>query len=176
MPNCSLPSDSVVARLAHDGSVRQHGDVPQHLDTLSKAIISLLQQDGRAPYASIAKKVGLSETAVRQRVQRLIDAEIMQIVAVTDPTQVGFQRQAMIGIRVSGDMLPVARAVSELDEVSYVVTTAGSFDLLVEVVCEDDAHLLRLLSEDIRLLPGVTETETFMYLHLNKQRYDWGTR
>ncbi len=146
------------------------------LDGLSKAIIELLQDDGRQSYATIAKSVGLSEAAVRQRVQRLLDQEVMQIVAVTDPLQVGFRRQAMIGIRVDGDLLPVGDALTAMSEVSYVVTTAGSFDLLAEVVCEDDAELLDLLTRRIRTLPGVQSTETFVYLKLNKQHYNWGTR
>ena len=147
-----------------------------NLDDVSKTIIELLQHDGRKSYASIAQEVGLSEAAVRQRVQRLLDADVMQIVAVTDPLQVGFQRQAMVGLRVSGDITPVADALSGMDEVAYVVTTAGSFDVLAEVVCEDDNHLLELLTTRIRALPGVTATETFVYLKLNKQLYNWGTR
>lgn len=146
------------------------------LDAVSKSIIEHLQQDGRQPYVTIAKAVGLSEAAVRQRVQKLLDADVMQIVAVTDPLQVGFRRQAMIGVRAEGDVTPVAEALGDLPEVSYVVTTAGSFDLLVEVVCEDDDHLLTLLSTRIRRLPGVRSTETFVYLKLNKQHYNWGTR
>lgn len=157
----------------------QHGHrstADPRLDEISKSIIEVLQVDGRASYAAIAKEVGLSEAAVRQRVQRLLDAGIMQIVAVTDPIQVGFRRQAMIGIRVNGDMTPVGDALSEMPEVDYVVTTAGSFDLLAEVVCEDDEQLLDLISTRIRVLPGVLATETFVYLKLNKQHYNWGTR
>ena len=146
------------------------------LDDVSKAIIEQLQEDGRRPYAAIGKAVGLSEAAVRQRVQRLLDAGVMQIVAVTDPLQVGFRRQAMIGIRIEGDTERVADALSQMAEVSYVVTTAGSFDLLAEVVCEDDDQLLDLLGRHIRTLPGVSSTETFVYLKLNKQNYNWGTR
>ncbi len=146
------------------------------LDDVSKQIIEHLQQDGRRSYAEIARAVDLSEAAVRQRVQRLIDTGFMQIVAVTDPLQVGFTRQAMIGLKVEGDLAPVGDALAAMDEVSYVVTTAGGFDLLAEVVCEDDSHLLTLLSETIRRLPGVHSTETFVYLQLNKQHYNWGTR
>ncbi|MDC5698163.1 Lrp/AsnC family transcriptional regulator [Intrasporangium calvum] len=149
---------------------------PVNLDDVSKAIIEQLQHDGRKSYAAIAAEVGLSEAAVRQRVQRLLDAEVMQIVAVTDPLQVGFLRSAMIGLRVSGDMTEVADALTRMDEVDYVVTTAGSFDILAEVVCEDDDHLLELLTKRIRALPNVTATETFVYLKLNKQLYNWGTR
>jgi Lrp/AsnC family transcriptional regulator, regulator for asnA, asnC and gidA len=146
------------------------------LDETSKRIIEQLQADGRRPYAAIGKAVGLSEAAVRQRVQRLLDAGVMQIVAVTDPVQVGFNRQAMVGLRVDGDVMIVAEQVAQLHEVDYVVVTAGSFDLIVEVVCENDDHLLELVSRRLRALPGVRTTETFVYLKLRKQRYDWGTR
>jgi Lrp/AsnC family transcriptional regulator for asnA, asnC and gidA len=149
---------------------------PAPLDETSKRIIEQLQEDGRRPYATIGKAVDLSEAAVRQRVQRLLDSGVMQIVAVTDPLQVGFARQAMIGIRVEGDMGLVADRLADLPEVDYVVVTAGSFDLLVEVVCEDDDHLLNLISQRIRALPGVRSTETFVYLKLRKQLYNWGTR
>jgi len=146
------------------------------LDDLSKAIIEQLQEDGRRAYAAIGKAVGLSEAAVRQRVQRLIDSGVMQIVAVTDPLQVGFPRQAMIGVRCEGDVEAVADAVAEMPEVDYVVMTAGGFDLLVEVVCEDDGHLLELVSKRMRAVPSVRSTETFVYLKLHKQLYNWGTR
>jgi Lrp/AsnC family transcriptional regulator, regulator for asnA, asnC and gidA len=146
------------------------------IDGVTKQIIEELQQDGRRSYAALAKSVGLSEAAVRQRVQRLIDTGVMQVVAVTDPLQVGFHRQAMVGLRVEGDLIAVADRLAEIDEVDYVVLTAGSFDILLEVVCEDDDHLLRLLSERIRRLPGVRDTETFVYLRLAKQTYSWGTR
>jgi Lrp/AsnC family transcriptional regulator for asnA, asnC and gidA len=146
------------------------------MDAVSKAIIEQLQEDGRRPYAAIGKAVGLSEAAVRQRVQKLLDQGVMQIVAVTDPLTVGFRRQAMVGITVEGDLEPVADALAALDEVEYVVITAGSFDLLVEIVCEDDDHLLELVNKRIRALPGVRATESFVYLKLRKQTYTWGTR
>ena len=146
------------------------------LDDVSKAIIEQLQQDGRRAYASIGKAVGLSEAAVRQRVQRLIDAGVIQIVAVTDPLQLGFRRQALIGISVEGDVRDVAAKIVPLPEVDYVVMCAGSFDLLVEVVCEGDERLLHILNDSIRSVPGVRSTETFMYLKLAKQTYTWGTR
>ncbi len=149
---------------------------PVQLDAVSKAIIEQLQVDGRRSYAEIGKAVGLSEAAVRQRVQKLTDAGAMQVVAVTDPMQLGFFRQAMIGIRASGDTRVLADAVSSLSCVDYVVLTAGSFDLLVEVVCEDDEELLSLLNTQIRTLEGVMSTETFVYLRLHKQLYNWGTR
>lgn len=146
------------------------------LDEVSKSIVEALQQDGRRSYASIGKAVGLSEAAVRQRVQRLTEAGTMQIVAVTDPLQLGFARQAMVGIRVDGAVEPVAEALSAMDEVIYVVMTAGTYDVLCEVVATGDAELLDLVSRRIRGVPGVRATETFMYLKLAKQTYSWGVR
>lgn len=146
------------------------------LDDVSKAIIEELQQDGRRSYAAIGKVVGLSEAAVRQRVQRLIDSNVMQVVAVTDPLELGFARQAMIGIRAHGELEPIADELAEMEEVDYVVVTAGSFDLLAEVVCESDEHLLEVLSHRIRKIDNVVSTETFMYLKLRKQTYSWGVR
>jgi len=146
------------------------------LDDVSKAIIEQLQDDGRRSYGAIGQAVGLSEAAVRQRVQRLIDAGVMQIVAVTDPMQVGFPRAAMIGISVTGNLDAAAAAIEDLPEVNYLVICAGSFDILAEVVAEDDDHLLRVLNDSIRSVPGVTRTETFVYLKLRKQIYSWGTR
>ncbi|MBV9951131.1 MAG: Lrp/AsnC family transcriptional regulator, partial [Acidimicrobiia bacterium] len=116
------------------------------LDETSKAIIEILQEDGRRSYAAIGKAVGLSEAAVRQRVSRLLELGVMQIVAVTDPLTIGFKRQAMIGITVDGDIQTVAEKLCAFDEVDYVVVTAGSFDVLVEVVCEDDEHLLETVA------------------------------
>jgi Lrp/AsnC family transcriptional regulator for asnA, asnC and gidA len=156
-------------------------DVPQTsarqpLDDVSKKIIEQLQEDGRRPYAAIAASVGLSEAAVRQRVARLVRSGVMQIVAVTNPLHLGFTRQAMLGIRVDGPLDPVVDAISDMDEVAYVVITAGSFDVLAEVICEDDEHLLRIMNERIRTIDGVRSTETFVYLELAKQTYTWGTR
>jgi Lrp/AsnC family transcriptional regulator for asnA, asnC and gidA len=149
---------------------------PIHLDDVSKAIVEQLQTDGRRSYAEIGKAVGLSEAAVRQRVQKLTDAGVMQVVAVTDPMQLGFYRQAMIGIRVMGDTTHVADELSSMRAVDYVVLTAGSFDILAEVVCEDDDDLIELLNSRIRAIEGVQSTETFVYLRLQKQFYNWGTR
>ncbi|WP_157250124.1 Lrp/AsnC family transcriptional regulator [Nonomuraea typhae] len=158
--------------------VRRSNDAasgPVVLDELSKQIIEQLQNDGRMPYAAIGKAVGLSEAAVRQRVQRLQDAGVMQIVAVTDPLTLGFPRQAMIGVNCEGDLEMVADELAAIDEIDYVVLTAGSFDVIVEVVCEGDSHLLEILSK-IRAIPAVRATESFVYLKLRKQTYSWGTR
>ncbi|MBJ7350971.1 MAG: Lrp/AsnC family transcriptional regulator, partial [Rhodococcus sp.] len=143
---------------------------PIALDDVSKAIIEQLQEDGRRSYAAIGKAVGLSEAAVRQRVQRLTDSGVMQIVAVTDPVQVGFKRQAMIGIKCTGDSYALSEELSAIDAIDYVVLTAGSFDVVVEVVCEDDEQLLQILNKQIRSLDGVTSTETLVYLKLVKQQ------
>lgn len=149
---------------------------PAVLDDVSKAIIEQLQQDGRRAYASIGKAVGLSEAAVRQRVTKLQEAGILQIVAVTDPMQVGFPRAAMVGVNVEGDIDAVAIAMESLPEVDYLVICAGSFDILAEITAEDDDHLLQVINSSIRGIAGVRSTETFVYLKLRKQFYAWGTR
>jgi Lrp/AsnC family transcriptional regulator, regulator for asnA, asnC and gidA len=154
---------------------RREPDSKIVLDSLSKQIIEQLQQDGRRSYAAIGKAVGLSEAAVRQRVQRLVDVGAMQIVAVTDPLSLGFPRQAMVGIRCGGDLERVAGHLAGMEEIDYVLITAGSFDILIELVCEDDDQLLEILGR-VRAIPSVTQTETFVYLKLCKQTYSWGTR
>jgi Lrp/AsnC family transcriptional regulator for asnA, asnC and gidA len=160
-----------------DGGVTQRVDNNRpHLDEVSKGIIEQLQKDGRMPYASIGKAVGLSEAAVRQRVQRLLEQGVMQIVAVTDPLQLGFARQAMIGIHAEGDLDPIVAKLEQMPEVEYIVMTAGSFDIMLEVVCESDDHLLDLISKRIRSVDGVRGTESFVYLKLHKQTYSWGVR
>jgi Lrp/AsnC family transcriptional regulator for asnA, asnC and gidA len=146
------------------------------LDDTNKLIIEHLQRDGRMSYATLAKTIGLSEAAVRQRVQRLLDNGLMQIVAVTDPLTLGFARQAMVGLRVNGNLRTIADRIAEIPEVDYVVICAGRYDLLVELVCTDDEHLLDILNEKVRTIDGVTEADTFMYLRLAKQTYAWGTR
>ena len=162
---------------AASGRTRGDGPAPSRviLDDVSKRIIEQLQSDGRRSYAAIGKAVGLSEAAARQRVQRLVDAGVMQIVAVTDPLTLGFRRQTMIGIRCVGDLERVADLLADMAEIDYIVITAGSFDLLAEVVCEDDDQLLEIISR-VRTIPSVTTTETFVYLKLRKQTYSWGTR
>jgi Lrp/AsnC family transcriptional regulator for asnA, asnC and gidA len=170
-----VPEDLETA--VDDGATRREPDRGAiGLDSISKAIIEQLQSDGRRAYARIATAVGLSEAAVRQRVARLTEAGVMQIVAVTNPLQLGFTRLAMIGIKVEGNLDPIVDALEAMDEVAYLVITAGSFDILVEVVCADDDHLLDLMNHKIRTIPGVRATESFVYLKLAKQTYQWGTR
>lgn len=141
---------------------KQSGTSP--VDAVSHAIIEQLREDGRRPYATIGRAVGLSEAAVRQRVQKLVDQGALRIAAITDPRALGLRRQAMVGLTVEGDLEPIAYALGELPEVECVVITAGSFDLLVEVVCADDEHLLDTINRRIRTHPGVRSTETFIYL------------
>lgn len=145
------------------------------LDDRSKAIIEQLQQDGRRSFSAIGRAIGLSEAAVRQRISRLVEDGTIAIVAVTNPMQVGFPRQAMVHVRTGPDLEAVAEALAEIPEVDYCVVTSGRWDVIVEVVCEDDAHLLEVITR-IRTTEGVLETETLNYLSLKKQEYDWGTR
>jgi len=143
------------------------------VDEIDRAIIEQLQQDGRLPYTKLGAAVGLSEAAVRQRVQRLLDSGAMQVVAVTDPLSLGLRRMAMIGLRTEGDINILGDKIAAIDEVEYMVVAAGSFDFLVEVVVQDDEHLLELVSR-LRTIKGVRSTETFIYLRLAKQTYNWG--
>jgi Lrp/AsnC family transcriptional regulator, regulator for asnA, asnC and gidA len=144
------------------------------VDAVDRRIVAALQRDGRRPFTSIADELGVSEATVRQRVARLQAAGIMQVVAVTDPMTLGYKTMAMVGISVDGGALGrVAEAVRRLPEVSYLVLTAGSFDMLAEVVCEDNDHLLRVLSEDLAGVDGVRQTQAFMYLRLLKEAYTW---
>jgi Lrp/AsnC family transcriptional regulator for asnA, asnC and gidA len=171
--SAGVPDDGAAGAADEMWAIPGEGNL---LDDTNRAIIESLQRDGRRAYAQIAGDVGLSEAAVRRRVQQLRASGVIQIVAVTDPLQLGFTRQAMIGISVEGDVRSVAAKIVPLPEVDYVVMCAGSFDLLVEVVCEGDERLLHILNDSIRSVPGVRSTETFMYLKLAKQTYTWGTR
>jgi Lrp/AsnC family transcriptional regulator for asnA, asnC and gidA len=138
--------------------------------------VEQLQEDGRRSYAAIARAVGLSEAATRQRVQRLIDERVIQVVAVTDAAAIGFHRMALLGIKVDGDIRAVADKLVGVPEAEYVVYTAGQFDLIVELMCEDDEHLLHTIDEAVRTIPGVRSTEAFIYLKVAKETYQWGTR
>lgn len=145
------------------------------LDRIDRKIIESLQADGRTPFTALARESGVSEAAVRARVRRLKDQGVIEVVAVTNPLMVGFDVMAMVGIQANSNLEEIADAVSEWDETSYVVILSGSFDLMVEIVCADNQHLLRLVQR-IRDVPGVKATETFMYLDLHKQTFSWGTR
>ena len=151
----------------------QHNNNKNVIDDLDQRIIEALQQDGRRPFTKIAADLGISEASVRQRVSNLINNQVMQIVAVTNPIKLGFSLASMIGIRVSGDrLLEVAQEVSEFDEVIYLIVCTGRFDMLAEVVCRDNDHLLKFLTEKLYKVPGVQQAETYMYLRVCKQN-DW---
>jgi Lrp/AsnC family transcriptional regulator for asnA, asnC and gidA len=145
------------------------------LDDTDRSIIELLQADGRMPFTKVATEVGLTEGAIRQRVQRLTDAGVMQIVAVTDPLSLGMRRVAMVGARVHGDVEQAAEALAAMPEVEYLVATAGRYDVMFEVLADDDVALMRLLS-DLRCRPDIIETESFVCLRLFKQTFSWGAR
>jgi Lrp/AsnC family transcriptional regulator, regulator for asnA, asnC and gidA len=144
-----------------------------HIDETDRAIIERLQVDGRIPYTRLGASVGLSEAAVRQRVQRMIDGGLMQVVAVTNPLSSGLRRMAMIGVRTQGPTDDIAKSLQAMPDVDYLVVTAGTYDFLAEVVVSDDGRLLDLTNR-IRAVPGVLSTETFIYLDLVKQTFTWG--
>jgi Lrp/AsnC family transcriptional regulator, regulator for asnA, asnC and gidA len=143
------------------------------IDHIDRSIIEQLQRDGRVPYTRLGAAVGLSEAAVRQRVQRLTDAGVMQVVAVTNPLSHGKRRMAMIGVRTEGPTEHIAGTLQAMSDIDYLVITAGTFDLMCEVVVQDDLQLLDLTNR-IRAVSGVRSTETFIYLDLVKQTFTWG--
>lgn len=144
------------------------------LDDVDKALIRELQVDGRAAYSRLAPMVGMSEAAVRQRVNRLQDRGVIQIVAVTDPTMLGYAIMAMLGVKITADVATVAEKLSQIESVDYTVITTGRFDVLAEVVCTDSAHMLSV-SDEVRALDGVSDLEVMTYLRMVQQNYDWGT-
>jgi len=151
------------------------GDSGLRLDGTDKAIIQALQEDGRMSYKNLAPLVGLSPPAVRQRVLQLVEGGAIQIVAVTDPTTLGFDVQAMLGVKAVGGLDAISAAAADMTEVDYLVVTTGRFDMLVEIVCETNQHMLETVNR-IRSIQGVSEVEVFSYISLVKQTYDWGTR
>ena len=148
---------------------------PRRLDEVDRGIIVALQRNGREPFRRIAAGLGVSEATVRARYTRLVGDEILQVTGVTNPLGLGFEAQALVGVRTSGPPEPVAEEIAQWEEAGYVVITAGQFDVLVELVCEDRRHLLELTSR-IRGIDSVTSTESFLYLELCKQVYEWGVR
>jgi len=157
-------------------SIQPSGRRPT-LDDLDKSIIKCLQQDGRRPYAQIGRQLKVPEATVRQRAERLISRGIVQVVGITDPLAMGFQQPALIGLKVeAGKLEKIAEQIASLDEVTYVVITAGRFDLFCEVVCEDNEHLLRVLTDRLASIDGIRSTETLVELRFVKESYQWGTR
>ena len=147
---------------------------PRQIDAIDRGIIEALQANGRESFRQIARRLGVSEATVRARCTRLTADDILQVVAVTNPLGLGFEATAMVGVRTAGSPEPVATAISAWPEASYVLVTAGQFDVLVEIVCADRRELLDVTNR-MRSLEGVASTETFLYLRMVKQLYDWGT-
>ncbi|HJP72554.1 MAG TPA: Lrp/AsnC family transcriptional regulator [Candidatus Limnocylindria bacterium] len=157
-------------------SIQPNGRRPV-LDDLDKAIIKCLQLDGRRPYAQIGRELQVPEATVRQRAERLISRGVVQIVGVTDPLAMGFQQPALIGLKVEPGLLDeIANQIGALEEVTYLVVTAGRFDLVCEVVCADNDHLLRVLTEQLAAIDGIRSTETLVELRFVKESYQWGAR
>jgi Lrp/AsnC family transcriptional regulator, regulator for asnA, asnC and gidA len=144
------------------------------IDDTSRRILELLQRDGRCPNTVIGRAVGISEAAVRARIHALIEAGVLQIVGLTDPSNMGFGVIAMIGVQANSDLNRIAELVSGWQETTYVVISAGSFDLLIEVVCKDNAALLGLV-ERLRAVDGVRTSETFIYISRHKLNYAWAS-
>jgi len=161
------------AQAVYDGR-RGPVSAPRPIDALDQGIIEALQANGRESFRAIAARLGVSEATVRARYARLCDDDILQVVGVTNPLGLGFE-QALIGLKTTGSPQPVADEIATWEEADYVVVTAGQYDLVVEIVVTDRRDLLGLTNR-IRELDGVVSTETFLYLDLVKQLYDWGTR
>jgi Lrp/AsnC family transcriptional regulator, regulator for asnA, asnC and gidA len=174
LTQCEPPcSNRLALRGVQDRVRRGAVSRPRHVDAVDKSIIEALQKNGREAFRRIAARVGVSEATIRARYARLCDDDILQVTAVTNPLGLGFDAQAMVGIRTTGSPEPVADEIARWEEAGYVVVTAGQFDILVELVCADRRQLLALTNR-IRALDGVVSTESFLYLELWKQLYDWG--
>ncbi len=163
--------------MARSVTVFQRGAVtrPASIDRLDRQLIEALQANGREPFRQIAGQLGVSEATIRNRYARLCRANVLQVTGVTNPLGLGFEAQAMIGIKTNGPVELVADEVATWRESSYVVIAAGQYDILVELVCTDRHHLLDIINR-IRALDSVVSTESFMYLELWKQLYDWGAQ
>jgi Lrp/AsnC family transcriptional regulator for asnA, asnC and gidA len=143
------------------------------VDDIDRAILRELQADGRIPYAVLGPKVGLSPSAARQRLQRLLDARVVQVVGVTDPIAMGGQAMALLGLRVDGDPRAVADELARHDEVVYTVLTSGTFDLFAEVVCRRPHDLLDFVNDVVRPIDGVAGVESFPYFGIHTHRFLW---
>jgi len=177
LTRCAANERIALALRRYDQHDRRRGAVSRapRLDLVDQRLIEALQQNGREPFRRIAADVGVSEATIRARYARLCENNILQVTGVTNPLGLGFDAQAMVGIRTAGAPEPVADEIARWEEADYVVITAGRFDILVELVCADRRALLDLTNR-IRALDGVVSTESFLYLDLWKQLYDWGAR
>jgi Lrp/AsnC family transcriptional regulator, regulator for asnA, asnC and gidA len=152
---------------------RKRSQAADQTDDLDRRIIEALQENGRTPFLKLAEALGVSEGTIRSRYRRLCNADMLQVVGVTNPLRLGFDSSALVGIKVAGSPIDVAEAIAGWEEASYVVVTAGQFDVVVELICTDRLHLMDVVSR-IRELDEVVSSETFVYLALVKQLYDWG--
>jgi Lrp/AsnC family transcriptional regulator for asnA, asnC and gidA len=143
------------------------------MDDIDRAILRELQTDGRVPYADLGPKVGLSPSAARQRLQRLIDTKVVQVVGVTDPMAMGGQAMALLGITVNGDARTVADTLGRREEVVYSVLTSGGFDLFAEVVCRQPRDLLDFINDVVRPIDGVERIQSFPYFGIHTHRFAW---
>ena len=145
------------------------------IDDTDRAIIALLQQDGRIAYTEIARRLQLAEATVRHRVARLQRRGALQIVAVIAPLKLGLRR-VLIGIRVRGRALAsVEQAVRELPEVDYVAVTTGTYDLVLMAACRDEDHIAELVTESLRSVPGVDTLDVVTMLRETKDAYRYVT-
>ncbi len=145
------------------------------LDDIDRAIISFLQYDGRMPFTKIATELGITEGTVRRRVKQLNDSGKLQVVAIVEPHDLGWNEAAMIGISVKSNMItPVADEIAKLPEVSYLFQAAGEFDLFAEVYCRDREHFVVFLNNKLQQIPGVERTQSFLILKMHKLSYRWG--
>lgn len=151
-------------------------ETPEDLDDIDRALLTALQEDGRLGYSELGQLVGLTAGGARKRVMRLEDRGILQIVGVTNPLKLGYRSMAMVGIEADGDLEEVAAALNEIENVIYVVLAAGRYDLLVEVIANDQEALFELVNQRLRPTPGVRRAETFTYYGIRTHRFGWGAR
>jgi Lrp/AsnC family transcriptional regulator, regulator for asnA, asnC and gidA len=149
-------------------------NLPQskELDDIDRQIISSLQKDGRASFAEMAKEMKVSPGMIRVRYNRLIEMGVLRIAAITNPLQMGYQTMALIGIKVDGSkLMEVADKIADLDEVIYLIVVSGAYDIIAEIVCKDQDHLLQFLTERLYKIDGVRESESFIHLKIVKEVY-----
>jgi len=145
------------------------------LDEIDRKLITALQEDGRLSYSELGDLVGLTAGGARKRVKRLEERGVVQVVGVTDPLRLGYRSMAMVGVIAEGDLEELAAAISEINNVIYVVLTAGRFDLLVELIASDQESLFEAINQKLRNVAGVVRAETFTYYGIRTHRFGWGT-
>jgi len=150
-----------------------NGKTPSpELDEIDLQIIAALRQDGRMPFSQIAEQLNVSPGMIRMRYSRLVETGVLKVVAISDPLLMGYSTMALIGIRADGgQLMATAEKIAALEEVVYLIVTSGSYDIIAEVICRDQAHLLQFLTERLYKIEGVRESETFMHLKIVKEVY-----